>query len=408
MNTSKRLYKSDEPVFAGVCGGIAEYFELDPTLIRILTVIFVLAGFGLPLIAYIIAMIVMPKRSGNYPDYIDVKPTASQTYATTTDTSTASTGATNTNTNTTRASANASAAQTAGTTGFAQSTNPHNPTGSAGSPYPYSSSNPAATATTANAAANTTTSTTASTTANAAAAGPNPNPNPNPTANTNPNPNPAPSAHTAWASTEATAAPGRAYTTCNPQAYDAVDSSHQSAPGKRPWYSIRTSVMLGILLVGIGIFALLGTFLNISILSFWPMFIIVMGFMMLCTPGHRGWSLARAGNAIAVIAIGFALQLWTFDVISTKTFVLTFVHLWPVLLVVLGLSIIGGATKQGVFGLFGSLLLSATLLFGIWNFGQINAPLYIDGPGDLDFQITVPAPPLDLSLSRDDPWSIRR
>jgi phage shock protein PspC (stress-responsive transcriptional regulator) len=372
MNTRTRLYKSDEPVFAGVCGGIAEYFELDPTLIRILAVIFVLAGFGLPLVAYIIAMIVMPKRSGDYPGYIDVKPTSSYGPNPANTAQATATNATN-HTGAPNPAATATASPTA---------NPTSPTNTAsataGSTNP--SSNPTATAA-----------------ANATA---------NPTATASPN---SSTAQTAWASTEATAAPGRAYTTCNPQAYDAVDPSHHSPPpGKRPWYSIRTSVMLGVLLMGIGIFALLGTFLNIPILSFWPMFIIVMGFMMLCTPGHRGWSLERAGHAIAVIAIGFTLQLWTFNVITTNTFVLTFVHLWPILLVVLGLSIIGSATKQGVFGLFGSLLLSATLLFGIWSFGQINAPLHIDGPGDLDFQITVPAPPLDLSLSRDGAWPMGR
>jgi hypothetical protein len=166
--------------------------------------------------------------------------------------------------------------------------------------------------------------------------------------------------------------------------------------------------MLGILLVCVGIFALLGTFLNISILSFWPMIIIVMGFMMLCTPGSRGWSLERAGHAISTVAIGFALQLWAFDVITGKTFLLMLLNLWPILLVVLGLSIIGGATKQGVFGLFGSLLFSAALLFGVWSFGQISVPLYIDGPGQLDFQITVPTPPLDTSLSQDSIWPFER
>jgi hypothetical protein len=138
------------------------------------------------------------------------------------------------------------------------------------------------------------------------------------------------------------------------------------------------------------------------------MIIIVMGFMMLCTPGSRGWSLARAGHAISTVAIGFTLQLWAFDVITGRTFLLMFLNLWPILLVVLGLSIIGGATRQGVFGLFGSLLFSAALLFGIWNFGQISTPLYIDGPGRFDFQITVPTPPLDAPLTQDSIWPFER
>jgi phage shock protein C len=58
----KRLYKSRKnKVIAGVCGGIAEYFNVDPVLIRLIAVLFLLAG-GAALIAYIIGMIIIPER----------------------------------------------------------------------------------------------------------------------------------------------------------------------------------------------------------------------------------------------------------------------------------------------------------------------------------------------------------
>ena len=57
----KRLYKSStDKKVCGVCGGIANYFDVDPTVIRLIWVIFTLAG-GSGLIAYIIAAIIMPK-----------------------------------------------------------------------------------------------------------------------------------------------------------------------------------------------------------------------------------------------------------------------------------------------------------------------------------------------------------
>lgn len=56
----KRLYKSNtDKKVCGVCGGIANYFDVDPTVIRLIWVIFTLAG-GSGLIAYIIAAIIMP------------------------------------------------------------------------------------------------------------------------------------------------------------------------------------------------------------------------------------------------------------------------------------------------------------------------------------------------------------
>ena len=56
----KRLYKSStDKKLCGVCGGIANYFDVDPTVIRLIWVIFTLVG-GSGLIAYIIAAIIMP------------------------------------------------------------------------------------------------------------------------------------------------------------------------------------------------------------------------------------------------------------------------------------------------------------------------------------------------------------
>ena len=45
---------------AGVCGGIAEYFGVDPTLVRVITVVLALL-FGGGLLAYLLAWVIMPK-----------------------------------------------------------------------------------------------------------------------------------------------------------------------------------------------------------------------------------------------------------------------------------------------------------------------------------------------------------
>lgn len=57
----KRLYRSNtSKMFAGVCGGIAEYFNIDPTLVRLLAVVLTFGGFGTGLLAYIIAAAIIP------------------------------------------------------------------------------------------------------------------------------------------------------------------------------------------------------------------------------------------------------------------------------------------------------------------------------------------------------------
>jgi phage shock protein C len=58
----KRLYRSNtNKVFGGVCGGLGDYFEIDPVLVRIIAVLAALAN-GVGLLAYIIGWIIIPKR----------------------------------------------------------------------------------------------------------------------------------------------------------------------------------------------------------------------------------------------------------------------------------------------------------------------------------------------------------
>ena len=57
----KKLYRSSNRILAGVCGGIAEYLDVDPTLIRVVYAALSLFTAGFPgLLLYIILMILMP------------------------------------------------------------------------------------------------------------------------------------------------------------------------------------------------------------------------------------------------------------------------------------------------------------------------------------------------------------
>lgn len=60
---NKKLYKSsyDKKIF-GVCGGIAEYFNVDSTIVRLIWAVMIFC-FGTGLLAYIIAALVMPDES---------------------------------------------------------------------------------------------------------------------------------------------------------------------------------------------------------------------------------------------------------------------------------------------------------------------------------------------------------
>jgi phage shock protein C len=63
MDSTRRMTRSRNGMIAGVCAGIAEYFNLDPTAVRIGYVLLSLLSVGFPgLIAYIILWVIMPEE----------------------------------------------------------------------------------------------------------------------------------------------------------------------------------------------------------------------------------------------------------------------------------------------------------------------------------------------------------
>lgn len=64
--TKKRLTKSQNKIFLGVFGGIADYFGVDPTLVRVIgLLVFVFTGFFPLGIFYLLAALIMPDYQAN-------------------------------------------------------------------------------------------------------------------------------------------------------------------------------------------------------------------------------------------------------------------------------------------------------------------------------------------------------
>ena len=65
MDKSKKLYRKNEgKILLGVCAGLADYIALDPTVVRLLWVLFTCVG-GSGILAYIICAIIMPVEGTN-------------------------------------------------------------------------------------------------------------------------------------------------------------------------------------------------------------------------------------------------------------------------------------------------------------------------------------------------------
>ena len=64
MKATKKLYRSNNRMIGGVCAGLADYFGMDVTLMRILYLVFSVISAAFPgTIVYIILWAIMPKRN---------------------------------------------------------------------------------------------------------------------------------------------------------------------------------------------------------------------------------------------------------------------------------------------------------------------------------------------------------
>ncbi len=67
---TKQIYRSSHnSVIGGVCGGLGEYFDIDPVIIRVIALLLLFSGVGF--LAYLIAWVIIPRKP--YDDYEVIK-----------------------------------------------------------------------------------------------------------------------------------------------------------------------------------------------------------------------------------------------------------------------------------------------------------------------------------------------
>jgi phage shock protein C len=63
MQTSKKLYRSrKDRIISGVCAGLADFFNIDPTVVRVIFVLGMILGFGSFAFVYLVMIFVVPEE----------------------------------------------------------------------------------------------------------------------------------------------------------------------------------------------------------------------------------------------------------------------------------------------------------------------------------------------------------
>lgn len=349
MEADKRLYRSRDALVGGVCAGIASYFNIDPVVVRIIAVAVTLLSSGLLGLVYLALWILLPTA----PDPagpLDVEPQSvhSDTYGPVDYSASEGGHGTRSSSEAARAASRAYAAR--GTSPYYEYQGVGHeppvppagarPAGVPGAP-PYGSA-PGAPYYTAPYAAP-----------------------PMGTPPAGPAPTGGPSAAIPPASTPPVAPTGSpAPVAPAPVPPPAVAATQPSVPAKGG--GAKALLWIGFILLGIGLSALLGYFIEgMAAWRFWPLVIVIIGIGQMVIPAEPGRRMRRFVGGATTFCLGVMLLLMSLDILRFATLWNMVVYLWPLLVVMGGFSLIGAATKSWVWALAGGVCFVAFCAVGL-------------------------------------------
>lgn len=302
MTSEKRLLRSRKALIGGVCAGVADYFNVDPVIVRIIMVVFTLASGGLLGIAYILLWIVLPLEPKEEAP-LDVHPQSvhSETYGT---------------------------FEFGGTPRKTESgaQNAPNPAQAAGWRYahpPYASA-----------------------------------------AHVPPEP-------PAGASRASAAAPADASRSYAPPASHSHEGWMHAAPQQQPpakssRSGVKAALFAGSFLLFFGMSAMVASMVEgVVWWQYWPLIFVILGIVGMVVPGEEGHRMRQFVDSLITFSAGVVLVLMSLDVIGWRSIEFMLVGLWPPLLIMVGLLLLGGALKSPLLTLLAGLCFVAFCVVGL-------------------------------------------
>lgn len=362
MYNDKTLYRSCDSLVGGVCEGIAEYFNIDPILVRIVMVVGTLATGGLLGVFYVAMWVILPKRPSE-PTPVEVRPESVH-------------------------SETRGAIKYSSTFSSFSADAPYRPAD--GQRVPSSSSGfldngpavpmgightPPVPPQTYNSFLQTPVSHESSRYAGWSQEG---------------------SARSASVEGCAGAAssPGRA--TVDPgfsQGMPGVSSVSVSPAPSAPESSVGAMLWLGLFLLFCGVAALLGNFVEgVSWWRFWPVLFVLIGIAQMVLPGKKESRTRQFTRGLISFSFGVVALCLSLGLVSFGSIGAAFDALWPLLMIMMGLSVLSVALKNPSFTLLGGIVFFAFCALGL---------VFFSSPGGTEF-IIIDFPFVSYALS--NPW----
>lgn len=333
MAPDKRLYRSRDALVGGVCAGVAEYFDIDPIVARILAVVLTLASAGALGIAYIALWVILP-LSPDPAAPVDVRPESvrSDTYGSVHyDACDCSVQAPSQPAARDPFAAYPSPAQTYAASGHV----PPEP------PVSYAD---------------------------------------------------ARQAQVPPSIPPASPIPPFSPQVCAPSADDAF--ADQADPVSRK--SVRAALWFGFICLFIGFSALLGHFVEgVSWWQFWPLLFVIAGIGNMVIPAARGKRMSRFVSGLMQLAIGSVLLAMSLRTVAFSSFLPMVEHLWPLLVMMVGFFILAGALKNPLLELLAGACFVAFCVIGLVWFAVPGSTEYLSVEIPFKETVTIDVNPWD-------------
>ena len=353
MKEQKRLYRSnDNRLIGGVCAGIADYFNCDPLVVRILAVVLVIVTSGLLGIAYVALWLILPLSSNTAGVPVDVQPEQvhSENYGKVTspccekkseasvvpDASYSVPVAGHVPPEPPKAYGSAGGSNgvvSAGSDEVGADTSTKEPGRVAGSTMPFYSGYPS---------------------------------------------------QSTFGSVYATPASGFAGQGMGDTGKGASTPPPsvppvQPPPAVPPYGSddsglsrsgAKVALWFGILLLFAGTGALVGNFvIGVHWWQFWPLVFVIAGICYMVIPGKKGRRVDHFVDGLVMFSAGVFLLAMSLDLIKYSSLGPIFSHLWPVLLIMAGFFVLANALKMSIFTLCAGLCFTGFCVAGLLWFG---------------------------------------
>lgn len=327
MASERRLYRSRDSLIGGVCAGMAEYFDIDPVVVRILAVVLTLASAGTLAVAYIALWIILP-LAPDPAEPVEVQPESvhSDTYG----------------------PIDFDAAKPETHAGGDDRTASYPPPHAA--PYgPY-----------------------VNTGAPYAGTGHVPPEPPKPYVGATA-PHAAQTPHVSQAAYTAPIPPS----TQGAYAPPTAGPVQPAEPASRK--SVRAALWFGFLCLFIGCAAILSQFIEgVVWWQFWPLLLVIVGIGNVVIPAPRGRRMAQFVNGLMSVAAGVVLLAMSLEIVEWSSIAVMIEELWPLLVMMVGFFILASALHNPLCELLAGLCFIGFCVVGLGWFAA---------PGTTDFLI---------------------